>query len=312
MISELNAQSTQSPAIYSPTIIEDSAVKTPGVHSNSYSIEISNSRYHADRTAVSCSQLKNLLRSPAHFKKALLSGFQESTTSQDFGSAVHLAVLEPLLFAKSIAIWRGGTRRGIIWEKFKEAHRGMIIFNPDDYEHVINVRDAVNRYVLPNDTDTTLGQLLAYGESEKTIFWTDDETGIRCKVRVDNLIPGTVIFDLKTCGDCRPDEFVKFQALKLDYDLQAAMYHSGVRAFTGDILPFCFIAAEDSDPHGVWLHETGPGSQFFENGMEKFRYVLRTLAKSRETDTWPIYQNSYTQLDDIPSYLKFCAPDNRK
>jgi hypothetical protein len=305
MTSKLSAPNT----LYVPNQFENMPIQQMGKFDGSYSVDISNAAYHSDRTAVSCSQLKVLLRSPAHFKKSLLTSFG-STLGQDIGTAVHTAVLEPTLFANSVSVWRGGVQKGIIWEKFKESNPNKIIFRPHDYDHVLRMRDAIFNYTLPNCMDSTLGELLGAGESEKTIFWTDKETGILCKVRIDNLLAPTIIFDVKTCGDCRPAEFMKNQAFKLNYDLQAAIYHSGVLAYTGKSLPFCFITVEDDAPHGVWLHETGPGSQFFENGMKKFRYALRTLAKARQTDVWPIYENSYTALDAIPSYAIFKAPDD--
>ena len=169
--------------------------------------------------------------------------------------------------------------------------------------------NSVLRYEMPNHSGTFLGDLIRKGESEKTIFWRDQETGIMCKIRVDNLLMPLIMFDLKSCGDSRPDGFLKTQALKLDYDLQAAMYFTGVKEFTGLELPFCFVAVETEAPHGVWLHETGPGMKFFENGMRKFRYALRTLKKCRDTGAWPVYQQAYTKLDDIPSYATFVSPD---
>lgn len=296
-------------ALYAPSIFDFPALREEGHSSGSFSIEIPNSTYHSDRSGVSCSQLKKLLRSPAHFNTSLSAPHIESSGPQNIGTALHTAVLEPHLFDSSTAVWEGGTRKGTKWDAFADSMKGKIIFKPDEMAQVKGMRDAINNYEMPDETGSTLGQLIAMGESEKTIYWKDEETGILCKIRPDNLFSPFVTFDLKTCGDSRPDGFLKTQALKLEYDLQAAMYYTGVKAFTGKDLPFCFIAVETDFPHGVWLHETGPGSRFFENGMRKFRYALRTLKKCRDSGVWPAYQHSYTKLDDIPLYATFVSPD---
>lgn len=285
--------------------------RTDGISPGSFSAMTTNAAYHADKSAVSTSHMKLLIRSYAHY----LQGQQdehESSTSQNLGTALHAAVLEPNLFATDFLCWEGGRRFGKDWDAFKDAADGRIILTTEEMAKVKGMRDAVCNFRMP-DQDVLLGDLLARGEAEKTIYWEDPETGIVCKMRADCLFAPYVTFDLKSCGDARPGSFLSQQALKLDYDLQAAVYHSGVKAFTGNALPFVFIAVETDAPHGVWLHETGPGTAFFENGMAKFRYALRTVKRGREeTKAWPgSYAEAYTVLDDIPLYARFAPPDGQ-
>src|SRR5690349_20895834 len=49
--------------------------------------------YHADRDALSCSMIMPLLISPAHFQASLVAA-GSSTAAKDFGSLVHLLLLE--------------------------------------------------------------------------------------------------------------------------------------------------------------------------------------------------------------------------
>lgn len=279
---------------------------TKGFTEGSYSVELTNEQYHADRTAVSRSQIEHLLRSPSHFFNALRNPSHEQTAAQLLGTELHRAVLEPHLFDANVVAWRGGTKTGFQWRKFKEENKSKMILNADVYDQVIGMRDAVNGYVLPNNIDSTLKDVIVRGESEKTIFWRDEETGIVCRIRVDSLLK-TLILDLKSCGDARPDSFLNTQAFKLNYDLQAAMYYCGVLAYTGKKMNFCFVAVETSQPHGVWLHETGPGCEFFENGMRKFRYLLKQLALCRQKNEWEPYTNSYSKLDKIPNRFIFAG-----
>jgi hypothetical protein len=296
-------------AMCAPSIHDYPALRTDGVTPGSFAIELSNAAYHADRTGISCSKLKTLLRSPAHYHRSLSAPREDSTPAQNIGTSLHTAVLEPHLFDASTALWESGRRAGKEWEAFKLAMDGKVILNVDEMRSVVGMRDAINSYEMPDQPGVQLGSMIARGESEKTIYWVDEETGILCKIRADNLFLPHVTFDLKTCGDSRPDGFLRTQALKLDYDLQAAMYSEGVRAYSGLSVPFCFIAVETENPHGVWLHETGPGTQFYENGMRKFRYALRQLKRCRESNVWPIYRGAYTVMDDIPLYATFTPPD---
>ncbi len=70
--------------------------------------------YHADRDALSCSLLKPLLISPAHFPAAPLA-HKTFSDAMDFGTLVHLLVLQPREVANEVAVFRHGqsAQRGI-------------------------------------------------------------------------------------------------------------------------------------------------------------------------------------------------------
>lgn len=276
--------------------------KVFGVNSHSYSFSCSNDDYHRDRLAVSRSQLREILRSPAHFKEALLAT-KEPTPAQLLGTLVHLAVLEPKEFEMRIISWNG-SKNSMAYKRFAHENSHKKTIDHDLYNQVCRMRDAIWKTQLPFNLDSTLKELFQYGEPEKTIFWTDEETGVICRIRVDLLLPN-LILDIKTCGDARPDSFLHLMAVKQELDLQAAMYHEGVKAFTGKDLHFDFVAVEDSGPHGVWIHETGPGTDFFENGLRKFRSALRTLAKARKDDCFNSYSGGYSVLSSMPKAALF-------
>ena len=56
--------------------------------------DVTNEAYHADRSCVSVSGLKQLLRSPAHYQ-AYLNGHRKETPAMFLGPAVHARLLEP-------------------------------------------------------------------------------------------------------------------------------------------------------------------------------------------------------------------------
>lgn len=277
-------------------------VGIPGVEKGCYSVDMTNAEYHADKSAVSCSRLKWLLCSPAHFLHNETEPDEESTSSQDLGTAFHMMVLEPQLFNQEIVVFPG-RRQGEKWDRFKTANPGKIILNQKELDKVAGMKAAVDTFPAVD-----LKTIISLGEAEKTIFWRDEETGILCKARIDLLYFTEAILDLKSVGDCRPDQFLRSQALKLHYDLQAAMYCAGAKAFTGKDIPFNFVTVETDAPHATWVHEANHSGEFFANGLRKYRYALRLLKYCRQMNEWPSYGNAYSALDAIPAHLKFEAP----
>ena len=75
--------------------------------------------YYSDKDFVSNSMLSLLNKSPQHLQR-MLDGYKEESSALNFGKAFHTIVLEPDKFNTDIAVFDGKTRRGKIWEEFKE------------------------------------------------------------------------------------------------------------------------------------------------------------------------------------------------
>ncbi|MFD2274258.1 PD-(D/E)XK nuclease-like domain-containing protein [Undibacterium arcticum] len=104
--------------------------------------------------------------------------------------------------------------------------------------------------------------------------------GSCAKIRVDCLVNPLISFDLKTVGDARLDGFLKTQALKLDYDFQAAMYFFAVsKPSLATIYPSASFQWKRMSHMAYSCKRPALDLNFFENGMRKFRYALRTLKK---------------------------------
>jgi len=260
-----------------------------GAQKNSFTAELGNDAYHAHRAFISHSGMLKLLRSPAHYFEYLHAPREES--SPNIGTAAHAALLEPDAFARDYVSY-AGYRKGKAWDEFKEANSTKIILNVTEHEAVQGMVNAVNAF-----DEYPLRAALDLGEPEKSIFWIDEETGVGCRIRVDNLTP-FVIFDLKTFNDVRPNSVAR-QAASMEYDLQAYMYTEGVRAFTGKTLPFYFIFIETGRPHGVWMYKAG--QTLMRNGEIKFRRGLRAFKALQQTGDWHGYKNAVTELE-LPRY----------
>lgn len=263
-----------------------------GISTSSFSGDLTNDSYHSLDDYISCSGLKALLRSPAHYQTYL---DQRGTPSSkpNLGTATHCAVLEPYTFDDRYAVF-DGRRSGKPWEAFKAIHGRKEILSRTEYEQVLGMREAILRF-----RELPLKQVLEMSVTEKSIFWTDEETGMKCRIRPDVMNPyGT--FDLKTIDDCRPDKVMR-QAMRMDYDLQAAMYQEGIKQFTGKTLPFIFMFAEDQKPHGVWLYTAG--QSVIDSGMAKLRRGLSAFRQLRESKDWHGYLGAMSTLE-LPRYAR--------
>lgn len=264
-----------------------------GFSPGSYSGTMSNAAYHSLGDYLSHSGARALLRSPRHYLEYLNKPDDEGVVP-NFGTAFHCAALEPGEFDNRYVVW-SGHRRGKAFDAFAEKHADKLILSEDESRRVLGMRDALLSF-----EDFPLGRALATGEAEKSIFWVDEETGVLCRIRLD-LFTLAGIFDLKSIDDARP-ESVLWQAGRMDYDLQAAMYQEGVRAFTGKKLPFLFAFAEDKAPHGVWLYPAG--EKTIANGMRKFRRALAAFRDLKATNDWHGYRGAVTTLELPRAFLR--------
>lgn len=280
--------------IVAPELLPPGAV--PGHSKGSFCLPMTNAQYHSQRSFISHSGMIELLRSPAHYFEYLINPREESSPS--VWTAIHAAVLEPEEYAKQYISY-DGHRRGKAWDEFKAAHASHQILTASEVRVIEGATASVREF-----SDFPLWPAIRAGEPEKSIFWTDEKSGARCRIRIDCLTPH-VIFDLKSIDDARPEK-VQRQIAHMDYDLQAYMYTAGTRAFTGKTLPFYFIFVESKRPHGLCLVRAG--QSVLANGFIKFRRGVQRFAELCASGDWSCYPGSvYTA--EMPRYAML-TPEN--
>ena len=104
------------------------------------------------------------------------------------------------------------------WELFEKANSGKIFMAADDREIVEGCVKAIDAYPC-----VIKRGMFQKGMNEVTIIYTDFETGIRCKSRLDHLSADGFVDDLKTAADTTVYGFGRAIA-KLRYYLQAGAY----------------------------------------------------------------------------------------
>lgn len=257
---------------------------------------MSDADYHASE-AVSSSFVRTLLsRSPAHARAAVLEPRPE-TPALLLGRAVHARALEPDTFDSRFAIAPQVDRRTKAgkaeWAAFTEAHPDAVILTETDGELVESIGAAIQSHPL-------VASLLSVGEAEVSGFWTDPETGVRCRCRFDWLRPDRIGADLKTALDASPREFQRSIA-KYGYHTQAAFYAMGHEAITGETLTdFAFIVVEKAPPFAVGVYRLDEGA--LELGRKQSRRALRTIADCIAADHWPAYSAAVEPIT-VPAWV---------
>lgn len=256
---------------------------------------LSNDDYHTEGSAVSSSELKRMLISPAHF--ACGTECEETRESLLFGTVLHGRLLEPDAFAARFFAAAKADRRTKVGKALAEAQEveaaGRVMF-PEEW---LPTMDHIVANARRHDR---IGWLLSEGEAEVALAWIDPETGIKCKVKLDWWHGVEHIVDLKSAVDVTRDGFGRTSA-RLDYPLSAAMYCEGVFQVTGEEPEWHFAVAEKGMPHTVACYDPSP--QFMRRGREKFRIALRRLAECRDRGEYPMLQGKgYAQVLDVPAY----------
>lgn len=191
------------------------------------------------------------------------------------GRASHTLTLEPEKFNREFVVWQGGRRQGGAWERFKSDNPCRAILTQAQYDNARQARDAV----LAN---AGASAILAIGDVEKSIQWTDPETGMPCKARLDHV--RAAVTDLKTTADPSPEPFTR-TAFRLDYLLQMAWYRDGWEHVTGERLPAKIIAVGSKPPYDVVVYDLP--EHVLEFGRVQYQSRMRKLVECLESNTWP-------------------------
>lgn len=266
---------------------------------------------------ASASGLKQILRSPAHFKFWVEDPeADKESTALTFGKAFHAATLEPDVFAETYAVLPpdapqrptaamlnaaknsdSSLARIGWWERWDADNPGRIILSAADYERAQRMADSVRAHPVA-------AGLLVGGEREITFRWQDEETGLAAKCRADLYANGEFLLDLKSCRDASPDGFARAVAA-YHYDLQCQHYLEGIRA-NGDSIRWMILLAVESDPPYVCQPHI-LDSRAEERGWNLRQCAIKRQAECLRTGKWPGYSEALNELH-LPAYAYFSEP----
>jgi len=302
---------------------------TPGIHQG-----LPNDNYHLS-DGISSTGIKRTLVSSLHFKdkydqaqELQAKGLPQATTpTLEFGNKYHELILEPELFAehymgpvdqallkgalntvpelkeacKELGLKVGGSRGELI-TRLKEADPAVRIYeevlanacgdktiiDDEDWERLMGMQKRLKEH-------KTIGHLFDEGQAEVSVYWTDKETGVLCKIRPDWVKPidavdghQHMLIDLKSAIDASHDGFER-AVYNFGYHISAAMYLEGWEEVTGEDLSgyFLFTAQEHFRPYALAPYPIDDDALAI--GKKRFHEALRIYAACLEADDWPGY-----------------------
>ena len=290
--------------------------------------KMSNEDYHA-RPEFSSSQLKDMLRSAAHFHSHNIVKEHEREIKKhlDFGTLAHTLFLEPDQFEAEFAVLPEDAPKRptetmlkaknpspdklgkiAFWENFEAEHAGKIIVTAEQIQGAQRIVENLKQLSMYAEMQNN------FGMAEASIFFTDPAFGLSLRIRKDYHIPPCeafpfgLILDLKTTTDARPNAFSK-KCGDFGYDLSAAMYREGFQEYyrTEQKPPFIFLVAESSIPFNVKQYQAS--ELFLSVGETRYNKAKELLAESLLINEWDGYS---LELEEIflPSYLTKQALEN--
>lgn len=252
--------------------------------------------------ALNFSSLKHVQDSPLHYWHREQHPSDDDTPSKRLGRATHCLTLEPDAFESRYVVGQGKrctamTKKGDrcshqalpladhcgVHDGQAEAavwlldHPGVEVLTADEGDTAVACRNAVAGH-------SDAARLLHGAPSREVVVqWTDADTGVACKGRLDAVGPSSVV-DLKTTGKGLGN-FGR-DAGSLLYHAQVAWYLDGARAagVVSDSAGAYIIAVETAAPWDVAAFEVA-GAEL-DAGRELYRRMIDTWVSCRETGDW--------------------------
>lgn len=251
-----------------------------------YFTDISNEEYHKG-PGISKSQLDL-----AHESPALLSWSKSAPEDErkrgalDIGTAVHTLLLEPHLFEQQYAVGPANAPRNTKagkekWAEFEETLDGRIVLTGDDYQTIKLMQASAMAHPHAR------WLLEAEGDAEASIYWTDPETGLLCRIRPDKLVPSVnIIVDVKTTDDVAK---FKWSVRDYRYDVQDAFYSSGYHAHFGEApAQFVFLVVGKTINCGKYpVRVITLDDESRAVGYDEMREDLHLVAECTNNNNWP-------------------------
>lgn len=236
--------------------------------------------------------------SPEKFKYRLDNPEETSAPALIFGAAAHKYILEEKDFFNEYAVAPEVDRRTKAgkeaWEAFTAENEGKTVISSADFELIQAMAEALKKHNLANEL------IYGPGQTETPIFWTDPETGEKCKAKCDRIVQDDegryIVIDYKTTQNAQTENFNR-SVIMHGYHVQAAMYTEGVQiAEKLEQRPrFLFVAQEKKAPYAVNVIEVSYDVMNFGDGY--YHDLLQKYHECKEMDTWPGYNGLDAEIN---------------
>lgn len=237
--------------------------------------------------ALSNSGIKEIIKSPAHFKLWTETP-KKPTDAMRVGTALHSYVLEG---RRNFPIYSGETKT-----LNSKAGAAFLAYHPDGLtmDEFIQVRcmgEAVlAEKKLASIIEASKREVEIYGHEMVQIVCedgTEDWVKIPVKAKPDIMSP-TAILDIKTTSECAL--LFPYQVRKYNYDVQSHWYpYMAERFHDGRSRDFYFIVVESFAPFGVVMFKADESRR---SGEKKCGTGVQLYASCKTSNRWPSYNTN--------------------
>ncbi len=176
------------------------------------------------------------------------------------------------------------------WDhQYDQLTKGKKVLSTPDWRTTKAIAARVKRH-------PEASELLKNGKAEQSIVWIDQDTGVKCKGRIDWIAIGSVssiLLDLKSTNDASPIGFQRSIA-KYKYYIQAAMYLDGMAALGFEQDAFIFAAWEKHSPYAPALYYAS--ESLISAGRTEYKKLLKIYRNCLETDKWEGYPSGIHEV----------------
>lgn len=235
---------------------------------------------------LSKSMLTHFLKSPAHYKQALLEK-QEPTEAMNFGTAFHASLLldNPL---SAYAVKRkvdGRTKEGKEYnEQFAIANEGKAIINEEQAMTIANCIASINNHPFAVDLMDGVSEreFSVFGGKKDEVV---DEVILKGRLDAYDRNRGYII-DYKTCEDASPKGFLK-AIWNFRYDLQVVHYSWLIKNVGLPYKQFYFVCVEKVAPFAVGVYCIDPIS--IARSTKNWEQAIFEFSDCQKKDNWYAY-----------------------
>jgi hypothetical protein len=264
--------------------------------------------YHRRELGVASAGVLRKLseQTPAHYRAWVDDADADETPALRFGRAYHDRVLLPELFfaryvgepvdapARPTDAMRNAAKpspssvaRVAFWDAWDRENAGKTVLSADEFALIEAMHAALMR-------DPEIAELFAEGDSEVTLRWIDEETGLQCKARPDRWNRRRRrMADLKTTDDASERAFGR-SVVRYGYDITHAHYCEGAKACGEPVDEYVFVVQEKRKPYLPALYKLDAAAEA--RGYEIRQRGMDCMAACLASNEWPGYPRGVQPL----------------
>lgn len=226
----------------------------------------------------------------------------EPSDAMRLGTAFHAMVLQPDRISDLIAVEpevNGRTNAGKAERaEFARENAGKTIVTAEQWKRASAMREALMRHPRARWLAEHLGHTETVAVWDQPVRLSGGKiVNVRSKGRIDKLIPGFALWDIKTTRNAAAVPFSR-SIYDYGYHRQNGWYETGYRAVTRERLQMVLTAIESEPPYGVACYTLG--DRELNIGMIELGDALVKYVDALRSGRWPGYSDDIEPIEFQP------------